>query len=234
MSDAPDRMHEPQEMSYRCPHCDAVVGISEELAGERVDCPRCEKPFEVGVPIVQPERGDSSAAEYHMGAGQGDTEEVLRVAHPAPFRNRPLGVLVCLLILIGGAVLLVAAVAGGLGIGLLEAVSGVLAGTALAIAAGVVALVGLIPLLYWWLQSRFTTLTVTSERTILRQGIVSRDTSEVRHADVRNIQVDQGFFQRILGVGELAISSSGQDELELILHGAPDPEGIAAIVRDLQ
>ena len=221
-------------MSYRCPHCDTVVGISEELAGERVDCPRCEKPFEVGVPVAQPERGDSSGAEYHMGAGGGDTEEILRVAHPAPFRNHPGGVLVCLLVLVGGAVLLVAAVAGGLGLGLLDAVSGIAAGTTLAIAAGVVALLGLIPLLYWWIESRFITLTITSERTILREGIVSRDTSEVRHTDVRNIQVDQGFAQRMLGVGEIAISSAGQDTLELILHGAPDPEGIAAIVRDLQ
>ena len=234
MTDTPDRMHEPQEMSYRCPHCDAVVGISEELAGERVDCPRCEKPFEVGVPVAQPERGDASASEYHMGAGSGDTEEILRVAHPSPFRNRPLGTLGALLVVALGVLLLVAAAAGGLGLGLFDAVSGVATGTTLAIAAGVVALVGLIPLLYWYLRSRFTTLTVTSERTILREGIVSRDTSEVRHADVRNIQVDQGFFQRLLGVGELAISSSGQDELELVLHGAPDPEGIAAIVRDLQ
>jgi len=54
---------------------------------------------------------------------------------------------------------------------------------------------------YWMLLSQFTTLTVTDDRTIYQEGFVSRETSEVQHNDVRNIQLDQSFVRRLLGIG---------------------------------
>jgi len=62
---------------------------------------------------------------------------------------------------------------------------------------------------YWMLLSQFTTLTVTDDLTIYQEGFVSRETSEVQHNDVRNIQLDQSFVQRLLGIGGVSISSSG-------------------------
>lgn len=85
-----------------------------------------------------------------------------------------------------------------------------------------------------WLRCRSTRLTVTTQRTILRSGILAKETNEVRHTDIRNIQVHQGFFDRMLNVGSLDLSSSGQSSVEIVVKGVPDPQGLAALIRKNQ
>jgi len=81
------------------------------------------------------------------------------------------------------------------------------------------------------LLSQFTTLTVTNDRTIYQRGFVSRETSEVQHDDVRNIQLDQSFVQRLLNVGGVSISSSGQDDIEVVAKRLPNPKRIIELIR---
>ncbi|QGJ70029.1 Membrane-flanked domain DUF304 [Planctomycetales bacterium 10988] len=147
-------------------------------------------------------------------------ENILKVVHPAMFRNDPLH-FIGYLFLIGIS-----------GYGLIRTY-----------AADQMILAGLcaIPLLYgllgfgiWYLRVLYTTVTITNKRTRYRVGIISKDTSEVLHDDVRNIQIDQSLVQRILGVGDIALSSSGQDDMEIKVSGLPDPEGLAALVRRYQ
>lgn len=90
--------------------------------------------------------------------------------------------------------------------------------------------VGLIILLFWWLNVLGTTLTVTDKRTILRRGILSKHTNEVLHGNVRNIQLRQGPLQRMLKVGYLGISSAGQGGIEIEVQGIPDPEGVKKLI----
>ena len=227
---------EVQHLAYACPHCGATVKASEVLAGDRIDCPRCQKPFELGVPVAQPLRPDQLRGEpdYQVDAGGGDTEEVVLVTHPAAFRCRPGKTLLAGLAVLAGLVALLFAAGVGIGVGLLEPVSGAVGGTILAAAGGALILAGLVPMAWWFAKSRVETLTITSQRTTFRWGIVSRETTEVQHDDVRNLQVDQSFAGRLLGVGDLFLSSSGQDELEIHAIGIPRPEKAADVVRDLQ
>ena len=90
--------------------------------------------------------------------------------------------------------------------------------------------VGLIILLIWWLNNLGTTLTVTSKRTILRRGILSKFTSEVYHKDVRNIQVSQRLLQRLFDVGTVGISSAGQSGIEIAAEGIPEPNRVKQII----
>jgi uncharacterized membrane protein YdbT with pleckstrin-like domain len=91
---------------------------------------------------------------------------------------------------------------------------------------------GLVLLLIWWVQTLSTTLTVTSEQTTLRRGILSKYTNDVFHTSVRNIQVRQTFFQRLFDVGWIGISSSGQSGLEIEVDGIPHPEQVKQIIDD--
>ena len=92
----------------------------------------------------------------------------------------------------------------------------------------------LVLLLVWWLEVLATTLTVTDSRTILRKGLFSRATSEVEQDDIRNIQMDQSFLERLLRVGDIGISSSGQDDLEVIARAIPHPNTVVQTIRDNQ
>jgi uncharacterized membrane protein YdbT with pleckstrin-like domain len=90
--------------------------------------------------------------------------------------------------------------------------------------------IGLIIFLIWWIKTKGTELTVTNERVSLRKGILSRFTNDVYLTDVRNVQIYQSFGQRIFGVGSVAISSAGNEGIEIQVSGLPDPDKIKSII----
>lgn len=90
--------------------------------------------------------------------------------------------------------------------------------------------IGLIILLIWWLRVQGTTLIVSDERVTLRKGILSKHTNEVYHTDVRNVQVHQGVFQRMFGVGTIGISSAGHGGVEIEVAGIPTPQKIKDLI----
>ena len=57
---------------------------------------------------------------------------------------------------------------------------------------------GVILLLLWWLQCYSTTITISSVRTTIREGILAKRTNEVRHKDARNIIVTQSIAHKDL------------------------------------
>ncbi len=216
-------------LTYNCPHCGAVHEVDEALIGDRVDCRKCGRPFEAAMPVARPSEGNAEAKpEFRIGAGQGEVEDTILEVHPAMFRKHPVRSIVLFVVLALG---LFAVVFGAMGQTILPwTVSPVLLLASGAVIAGIAAVYWLV----WWLQTRFTTLKITNRRTVLRRGLLARETSEVRHRDVRNLQVNQTTLERLLGVGDVAISSAGQDELEISVQGIPNPEKVASIVRDMQ
>jgi uncharacterized membrane protein YdbT with pleckstrin-like domain len=91
-------------------------------------------------------------------------------------------------------------------------------------------LVGLILLAIWWVWTRAVTLTVTARCTRLQTGLLSRVVKEVRHWDVRYIEVRQGFLQRLMNVGTINISSAAQADTEIVAPGMPDPMKVKDLV----
>ena len=82
----------------------------------------------------------------------------------------------------------------------------------------------------WWIRNLGTTLTVTSMRTTLRKGLLSKSTSEVYHKDVRNVQVIQTAMQRLFDVGTIKISSAGQADFEIAVEGIHKPNRVKHII----
>jgi membrane protein YdbS with pleckstrin-like domain len=216
-------------LTYHCPHCGATHEVDEALVGDRIDCRKCGRPFEAAMPVARPDGGEStSKPEFRVAAGQGEVEDTILEVHPAMFRKHPGRWIVLAIVLALGVI---GMIFGAMGKTILpwKAPPALLLWTSAAIT-GVAAVYALL----WWVQTRFTTLKITNRRTTLRRGLLARDTSEVRHRDVRNLQVNQTTLERLLGVGDIAISSAGQDDLEINVKGVPDPQKIASIVRDMQ
>jgi len=91
-------------------------------------------------------------------------------------------------------------------------------------------LIGFVFFFFWWLKCKGTTLTVTTDRVRLRKGILSKSITEVWHQDVRNVQLNQTFFQRIFSVGSIGVSSAGQSEIEIFVSGIPDPDQVKSLI----
>lgn len=89
---------------------------------------------------------------------------------------------------------------------------------------------GLVILLVWWLRTRGTTLIVTNRRTIFEQGLFARSSNEVLHEHIRNIVVEQTFFERIFRTGKIGISSAAQADMEIEAAGIPDPNMVKRLI----
>ena len=90
--------------------------------------------------------------------------------------------------------------------------------------------VGLAIFAVWFIKCKGTTLTVTEDRTRLRTGLLSKSITEVWHQDIRNVQLNQTFFQRIFDVGSIGISSAGQGGLEIFVTGIPRPDHVKDLI----
>lgn len=213
-----------QVLVSKCPYCGHSVETTVDHLEERIVCPSCHKPFEMEVPRVSvtsvreiDEDRDSVSPNFAKEQG----EETLLKVHPVIFRRRPLGTLIILVVWAAAGYLFVQSRGGEQ--------SSVWGWLALVLIVGT-----LLVIAYWYILSVATTLTITDCRSIFRKGIISRDTSEVQHDDVRNIQIEQGFAQRLVGVGDVAISSSGQDDLEIVAVALPNPAGVVDLIRQNQ
>lgn len=218
----------PDSLRYRCPRCNEVVSVAESLAGDKVECPACSRTFLAEIPRATPLPDSASVGSPDKGEPEvkrsADDESIVEVIHPAVFRSHIFGVLLCLLLIAGG----------GTGIWLGLAMVGSPEGLAILAGCGLAILVGLIFIVKWIIVSRATKLTLTTDRLLYREGILNHKTSEVRYTDVRNISLDLSLRERLLGYGDLAVSSAGQDDMEIVIYDIPRPQEVVDKIRRAQ
>jgi uncharacterized membrane protein YdbT with pleckstrin-like domain len=70
-------------------------------------------------------------------------------------------------------------------------------------------LIGLPLLLLEWLQYRSTEMAITNRRVLVKHGLVSRRTVELRLSKVESAQVHQGLLARMFGYGSVEIIGTG-------------------------
>jgi uncharacterized membrane protein YdbT with pleckstrin-like domain len=92
---------------------------------------------------------------------------------------------------------------------------------------------GFIMLLYWYIKTRATALTVTDSELMYERGILSKDRNSMPLKHVRSVGIAQGFINRILGVGTIQIFTAG-DEPEFTIVDMPDPHVIREAIAKAQ
>jgi len=198
------------DMSIRvkCPSCGKTVKASDKHAGKTAKCPGCGTPMQIPVQVAQavPQAPQPATTAAVTSPTPPAKEQDLLKLRPAIFRTRPMKFTFCVLLLLLGS---------------LAAQENPQTPQLWALPF----IFGLI-LVIWCLQSLTTTFSVTNKRSMLRKGILSKHTREVRHSDVRLLQVDQSFFQRMLGVGTVSVASAGSGEVEIMVAGLKNPEHI--------
>jgi uncharacterized membrane protein YdbT with pleckstrin-like domain len=93
--------------------------------------------------------------------------------------------------------------------------------------------IGILILIYWYIQTRATALTVTDSDLMYERGILSKERTSVSINHVRSVNVMQSFVNRILGVGTIQISTAG-DEPEFTIADMPDPHVIREAIAKAQ
>ena len=198
----------------KCDNCEGTLEVPDTSVGQKIRCPACGDVRVV--PRTAPGAEEDRAAAAGLPPATGPEERVMLVRQ-AMFRARPLLFVLLLLLLLGGAT------------------GAIYAGAVLkrqpwvwvSLAAIVLSLVGFA---LWKLRTLDMSLEITNKRTIERKGLLSRFTSEVRHQDIRNIQVTQSFVDRVMGIGRLGISSAAQDDVEILADDIPRPHRIREVI----
>lgn len=117
------------------------------------------------------------------------------------------------------------------------AVLGAAAIVALTIITGTTLLLALliVPLIYalWkWLLVRSTKLTLTDQRLIVTNGVFTKHTNETELYRVRDTSIEEPFFYRMFGVGNVIIYSTDEAEGKLHFNAYKKPHWIKDQIRN--
>ncbi len=66
------------------------------------------------------------------------------------------------------------------------------------------------------------------------EGLIARKVSSIRVRDLRNINVKQSLWQRLMGVGDVEFSSAGGSGIEVTFRGVDDPLQVKQMAQRMQ
>ena len=78
--------------------------------------------------------------------------------------------------------------------------------------------------LYEYLRLRCLEQGVTNKRVILKRGIISRKTEEMKLKSIETVEIEQGILGRIFGFGTVKITGRGISDV--IFKGIDDPMAV--------
>ena len=209
---------------FNCDKCEMEIEVEDDLTGTKHECLGCGDINRV--PSGNPETHDANTPEDSKKVDRAEkagfpsdfgAEVRVQIVRRCWFRSRAIKfALVVLIILLGLIGSIWVPVTDKSFFWLLLFVPMALGG------------IGLI--IWWWVDRLGASLEITTKRTIMHRGILSKSSSEVVHDNIRNIQVTQSFLQRLMQVGEIGISSSGQDGIEIQINHLKDPDNLRKII----
>ena len=86
---------------------------------------------------------------------------------------------------------------------------------------------------FWkWLRGRTTKFTLTDQRLIVSEGIFTKKTNETELYRVRDTSIEEPFFYRMFGVGNVIIYSTDEAEGKLHFNAYNKPHWIKDQIRN--
>jgi uncharacterized membrane protein YdbT with pleckstrin-like domain len=76
--------------------------------------------------------------------------------------------------------------------------------------------------------------TIDNETIESREGLIARKVKSIRIQDLRNINVNQSLWQRLVGVGDVEFSSAGGSGIEVSFCGVSDPLQVKSLAQRMQ
>ncbi|MBO6513360.1 MAG: PH domain-containing protein, partial [Phycisphaerales bacterium] len=174
-------------IQFNCDKCEMLIELDDDQAGTKHQCLNCGDTNRVpqlepdGSLAADPEssvvpKPKDRAAEAGYPADDGPETRILKIRR-CWFRSRAIRFSFVVLFLIAGCV------------GMLW--SQLNDRTVYLILSGIVTVLGMGTLLWWWVDRLAASFEITTKRTIMHRGFFSKSSSEVVHDNIRNIQIDQ-------------------------------------------
>lgn len=92
--------------------------------------------------------------------------------------------------------------------------------------------IGLALLVLAHLRRISTGYVITSAEVYHKEGLVSRDVTQIRYERIQNTSFSQSVIERALSYGDVIITSAGTGEVEITLHNVPDPARLKRLLSE--
>jgi uncharacterized membrane protein YdbT with pleckstrin-like domain len=90
-------------------------------------------------------------------------------------------------------------------------------------------LIIVVPILLKRLKTQYV---ITSEEVYKKEGLFSRDVTNLRLDRIQNTSYTQSFLERLLTYGTIDIEMAGDAESDLVFHDVPDPEHVIGLITE--
>ena len=207
-------------MNIECPHCGGNYDINQKYIGQKIKCPDCENEFEVKNPNLQPcpdcfsliskrasvcpKCGAPLGEQMRPGPTGMDSNNILSDIS----KERSLEVYHPSTIHYLWGIIL-----------------------------GIITLpifIGILILLYIFIEIKFTSYELTTHRIIVRRGWIAKLQNEIWIKDIRGVNLVQGIWQRIVGVGNIEIGTAASFGIEIKIVGISEPAEVIARINSLR
>jgi hypothetical protein len=85
------------------------------------------------------------------------------------------------------------------------------------------------PLIAWWRRASIV-LRIYPGRLTLERGLFSKCFREFVARDIRSIDIDQSFLDRVVGIGDLSISTAATVDASECIKGIPHPHEVRELI----
>jgi len=94
--------------------------------------------------------------------------------------------------------------------------------------------IGLFILIYVIIEIKCTSYELTTHRIIVRRGWIAKLQNEIWIKDMRGVNLKQGIWQRIIGVGDIEIGTAASAGTEIIISGIANPAKVVQEINSLR
>jgi membrane protein YdbS with pleckstrin-like domain len=206
-------------IKFECPHCHEIITGDESLYGQRVKCQKCQAtilvPLAPSITVPQTARLiQEPAASAPVVPVQADQETDIFKLSPVA-RAFPGQILLGVIFI-------------GLGIGLALRAQNFSWPRWVAL---VPLALGVFLLLLLRIRVKSSSYRLTDQRLFVRRGWLAKHVNELELYRVKDVVVDQGGLQRLLGYGTITVLSADDTTPEVDLVGVSGPTKVKEMIR---
>ena len=205
-------------MKVKCPNCNGICNVENKYAGQKIQCLKCENFFEAVNPNLFscPDCFELISKRASMCPHCGAALRENNSCPPQNFSGNQANISE-------------------------EEEIDVFHPSAMnylwGIVLGIITLpvvIGIFILLYIYIDIHYTKYELTSHRIIIRRGLIAKFQNEIWIKDMRAVNLNQGIWQRIIGVGNIYIGTAATAGTEICINGIGNPQKIVDQINALR
>lgn len=204
---------------FECPHCHEIIAGDESSYGQRVNCPKCQATILIPAAPISTEPPTARLIPEPAAAAPLVPEEVKQetdIFNLSPVARAFPGQILLGVIFIGLAV----------GLAIWAQKYSWPPWVALVPLA-----IGVLVLLALWMRMKSCRYRLTTQRLFIRRGWLARHVDELELYRVKDVVVDQGILQRVLGYGTVTVLSDDDTTPEVDLVRISSPIKVKELIR---